>query len=372
MKNNVEELKRLLFLSEYKNSTENKELIKENIDSLLESKQTEQQAMSLLTKGGAQNPESLINQFKQFDKSKNQVLLPTIAGAYLEHNNINDLRALFKTVSDFVNSNKIPPPQKTDQGYVIKDKTFKNYLKFAEYIHGLEGMSSGLSKWKGEIQTDVDEPPIWEGNGVKIYDGNDVGKCIKYTQGGATGKRYGFCIGQPANTMWQSYRDQKGSTFHYVVDSNRDLNDPLHIVVVDATKYGIELTDANNITGNVAEFGRDANAYLEYLKKKGAPVDKIFVNKPKTPEEEAETAKLGSRNTDLNWFKDLSFEEKSKYIGRGHLLSDEQFDYLWQFKNDKGGFHLLKQYVSTGQALPEEQFKTLVDTGEANVAKAAE
>ena len=100
-------------------------------------------------------------------------------------------------------------------------------------------------------------------------------------------------------------------------------------------------------------------SYLKYLKSKGVPIN-IFVNKEKTPDEEAEQEKLGSGNPDLNWFKKLSYEEKSKYVGRGHLLSDEQFNYLWDFKNDKGGYHLLHQYVDTGQAIPEEQFNVLV------------
>jgi hypothetical protein len=36
-----------------------------------------------------------------------------------------------------------------------------------------------------------------------------------------------------------------------------DLSDPLHIVVFDMTKYGPELTDDHNRTGNIAEFGRN-------------------------------------------------------------------------------------------------------------------
>jgi len=82
----------------------------------------------------------------------------------------------------------------------------------------------------------------------------------------------------------------------------------------------------------------------------------------KSPEEIEDQKKLGSQNTDLDWFKNLSYKEQSKYIGRGHLLGDEQFEYLWQFKSDKGGLNLLSQYVDTGQAIPEAQFNIL--TGE--------
>lgn len=272
---------------------------------------------------------------------------------------LGDIKQTFATVAEMVNSNKISIPQITEAGYVINGKTFPDYLRLTEYIHGLQGMAKGHAEWKGNINVDTDEPPIWEGNGIAIYDGNDIGKCIKYTTGGLTGKHYGFCIGQPANTMWQSYRDTKTSTFYYIIDKSRELNDPLHIVVLDYTQYGIELTDSNNTTGNIAEYGSDTDGYIQYLKSRGVPTD-IFANKAKTPDEEAEAEKLGNQNQDINWFKNLSFQEKSKYIGRGHPLSDDQFKYLWQFKNDKGGYHLLHQLVDTGQALPEEQFNILV------------
>lgn len=126
---------------------------------------------------------------------------------------------------------------------------------------------------------------------------------------------------------YQSYRDSKGSSFYYIVDTNRDGSDPLHIVVFDNTKHGVELTDANNTTGTIAEFGQDVDGYLDYLKSKGVPVEKL-AHKPKTPEEEEEQKKLGKQNDSLDWFKSLSYEEKSKYIGRGHQLTNDQFDYL--------------------------------------------
>jgi hypothetical protein len=358
-----EKIKRLLYLIEYDNKASKKAIL-ENVDALFESKQTEQQALAILKKGGQDdsNAQSTVNQLRGSDTSKNQVLLPIMAKAYLEvgSGGLPDLLKVFASASEMLNTNKISTPQISDSGYIVNNKTFPTYLRFAEFIHGLEHMAKGHAEWKGKINLETNEPPLWEGGGIQVYDGNDVGKCIKYTTGGLTGKHYGFCIGQPANTMWQSYRDTKTSTFNYVIDSNRDLSDPLHIVVVDATQHGIELTDANNSTGHIAEYGEDADAYLKYLQSKGVPTDKLFYNKPKTPEEEKETKKLGTQNPDINWFKQLSFEEKSKYVGRGHMLSDDQFKYLWDFKNDKGGYHLLHQYLDTGQAIPEAQFNVLV------------
>jgi len=368
MKTLTEEIKRQQTLM---GITINTPVLRESVDLLSESKQTEQQAINVLkqAKKDDNTAQSAVSQFKQFDATKNQVLLPIMAKAYIENRgNVQELGALFTTVSDMINSNKLGIPIISNNGYTVNNKTFPDYLKFAEFIHGTEQMSKGHAEWKGSIGVDGDEPPIWptdpnNKSGIKIYDGNDVGKCIRYGSGGLTGKAYDFCIGKAGlGNMWQSYRDSKTSTFYYIVDSNRDFSDPLHIVVADHTQHGYELTDRSNVTRNIAQYGGDVDAYFQYLQSKGVPTN-IFVNKPKTQGETADQEKLGSENGDLKWFQALSYDEKSKYVGRGHLLSDDQFKYLWQFRNNDGAFRILHQYVDTGQAIPENQFNILVGEG---------
>jgi hypothetical protein len=154
--------------------------------------------------------------------------------------------------------------------------------------------------------------------------------------GGLTGRGYSFCIGQPSNTMYKSYRDTKASSFYFIVDRNHfkenadgsvNLDDPLHIVVFDNTSRGIELTDANNTTGRIDKYGDNTDSYVAYLKSKGVPVDKL-VNRGKTDQEDEEERLLGRPNENLEWFMKLPIEYKSAYIGRGHRLTDAQFDYL--------------------------------------------
>ena len=87
------------------------------------------------------------------------------------------------------------------------------------------------------------------------------------------------------------------------------------------------MTDANNTTGSIDKYGTDENAYVAYLESKGVPVDKL-VNKPKTEQERYEDELLGRPNENLEWFMKLPIEYKSAYIGRGHRLTDAQFDYL--------------------------------------------
>jgi hypothetical protein len=214
-------------------------------------------------------------------------------------------------------------------GYKLKiaDKTFDNFISFSEYVHGKKPADKPNIKTDDEMSV-TKEAPIWEKNGISIYDVPDFETAIRYAQGSLTGRRYSFCIGDPAQRQYQTYRDDKTSTFYFIVDKNKDMSDPLHIVVYDNNDNGIELTDADNKTGNIAEYGSNTTKYQKYLKSKGVPYEQILVNRPKTQKEIEEEKLLGSQNEDLNWFIALPVEMKSKYIGRRYMLTNEQFDYL--------------------------------------------
>ena len=312
--------------------------LKENHDIILESKQTEEISLNILTKNGVGNPESIINNFISGDTSKNQKNLPIMASLYVMGE--NDVKNIIDVVNDYdklIVKNRISPIQITKNGLIIGDKTFTDFIRFSEYIHGEINKYSEKPKGSSVSDDFVNEvKPLWSGNNIDIYEGDNVGKCIKYTLGGLTGRGYSFCIGQPGNTMYKRYRDSKSSSFYYIVDRNKfkknedgsvNLDNPLHIVVFDKTTDDIELTDANNTTGSIAEYGEDVNGYVNYLKSMGVPVNKL-INRPKTAQEKKEDELLGEKIESLEWFKKLPIEYKSAYIGRGHTLTDEQFDYL--------------------------------------------
>jgi len=372
-----EKLKRLLYLVEYNNKT-NKTVLKENVEQLFESKQTEAQALKILQKNNPSANETqlnaLIEQFKQMDRSKNQILLPFIATMHNEEPDVRRLSRTVESINGLMEENKIRTILINQQGkYEIDGRTYDNYLRLTEFIHSLEAMDKGLEKYKEQMITiDTDETPLFENDKIVIYDGNEVGKCIKYGKGALTGRKdsYSFCIGQPdpSSNLWQSYRDRTVSTFYYVVDKARTLDDPLHLVVVDHQEgNNFALTDVNNSTGTIAEFGTDVDAYFNYLKSKGVDVDKVFEHKPVTPEEARINKLLGTQNDSLEWFRNLdpdpveNFKLQMNYIGRGHRLSNEQFKYLWSlYERVPGAYHLLMKYVDTGLALPESQFNILV------------
>jgi len=342
---------------------------------LNESKDTESRGLNILkSKQGIVNPDNIIKQMSQGvtekpelkDKSKNQKNIVYMAYFYDGKINIEDIINVFNEYDSLEIKKRVEPIQMSKTGFKIGNKEFADFLTLSEFIHG---ETNKYSPSGGSVSKDfvADKKPLWSGNNIDIYEGDHVGKCIAYTSGALTGRGYSFCIGQPGNTMYKSYRDMKASTFYYIIDRNRfkkdqdgsvNLDDPLHIVVFDATgikengELRIELTDANNRTGDISEFGKDTKAYIQYLKSKGVPLEKL-VNKAKTEKETKEDEAVGGYNNNLNWFKKLTFELKSSYIGRGHRLTDEQFDFI--VKSDE----LISQYVDTGLQISEHQVNQL-------------
>ena len=353
---------------------------------IYESRQTEDRARAILKE--LPNQENLIAQFRQGDKSNNKINIPLMAYLYTIQvdKNTEQIIELVEQYRELLTKNQIGVAEIKEDGIKIGGKLFSDYLEFAEHIHSFQEARSGDWKISQEEMNNfkAEAKPMWSGNNIDIYNGNNVGKCIAYTHGGLTPISYTFCIGKHGSAnLYKSYRDKSVSTFYFIVDKNKfkldgegnfDDSDPLHMVVFDMTELGPVLTDANNRTGNIAEYGSDTKKYIEYLKSKGVPVEKLFVNRPKTEQEKYENELLGEQNPDLEWFKNLdnpknpNWREPKReegdpkesyykfcYIGRGHLLSDEQFDYLMEYKFEM----LLKKYVDTGVLLPVYQVDNL-------------
>ena len=227
-----------------------------------------------------------------------------------------------------------------------------DYLYWTQVIHTHQADDADKEKSKfkpSEIDFQNEKPILTSSDGkIKVYEANNTEQCI------ILGKGQKFCISQPGNKMWQTYRDRDTSTFYFVYDDTRPADDRLSVVVVDARPNTIVLTDKVNNTGTTldpytGQLTQDSKPYMRYLREKGIDVSKI-VNIPKSPEEQ-QTEKLKRGNSDLNWFVSLSPDYKSKYIGRKHNLTDEQFDYLWENKFTS----LLTQYVKTGLLLNDYQ-----------------
>ena len=242
---------------------------------------------------------------------------------------------------------------------------FSQYSKYLEWTAAMHGMEHEESVKLASRYRPTDEDfsrlsAIFENRdgSIKIYRANNVADAI------ILGKGTTFCISQPGNKMYKSYRDSHEATFYFVFDKNRQ--DDLDIVVVDiGTSGNVLLTDRKNKTGTCEHPDssgvktRDHHAYFNYLKKMGVDLS-IFENVPHNDEEQAENTLLGSQNQSLQWFISLLPAQKSSYIGRGHILTDEQFNFLLTHKLRD----LLEQYVSTGLVLNDFQVDSVLSDRE--------
>jgi hypothetical protein len=325
---------------------------------ILESKATEAQGLGILSKKGVENPETIIQKMAAKDKSSNQKNIPSMAFMYDGNIPLEAVISVFNDYNELEVKRLVPPMQLTKNSIKVGNDEFKDFIKFSEFVHFKSEAKLDKSPEKNQDTSfEPSKKPMWSGNGIDIYFGKNMLRCIEYTQGGLTGKAYSFCIGNPnlSHNMFRSYRSKQGSTFYFIVDRNKfktnpdgtvNLDDPLHMVVFDNTGNGIQLTDAGNNTGRIHEFGTDVNAYIEYLKSKKVPVEKL-IQKPVTPQEQELERKFSVQNPSLDWFKNLDNPKhpdyaepdlepgetaqnyyKSMYIGLGRILSDEQFDFL--------------------------------------------
>jgi len=315
---------------------------------IVESK--EEKTLALELAGDQDNYNQLLSVIPQNQKESDPLLL--LSAYYLSKS--KNLEQIKKDIQDYIpliKNNKMPLI-KVNLQTKQPDKPYDSYIYWTQIIHGHQAEENAKKIQKStpinadlSSQTPIATSPDGQ---IKVYQATNAEQCIML------GKGQKFCISQPGNTMWQSYRDEKISSFYFVYDNSRQ--DNLSIVVVDAKKDGIELTDKANTTGTIQNpwnpQGRDSKPeiYFDYLKEKGINTN-IFKNLPKTTEERRDQNKLGSLNTSISWFVNLSPDEKSKYIGRGHQLTNQQFDYLYNNKF----MRLLTQYVKLGSKVSDYQ-----------------
>ena len=268
---------------------------------------------------------------------------------------------IFKDVANLANRNYISVAHKKNQ-ILLKSKNNEHvfniddpeaFLKFSEKIDFYKTLLMPVNL-KTQTQSE---------NILNIPDGTiTVIKANNVTDAIQLGSGTTWCISQPKNTMYQSYRSLKASTFYFVFDTTKPEGDPLRRVVVDVTRNGIELTDLDNDTGYIKEFGNDYHAYMEYLKSKGVDIGQ-FKNDPYTKKEQEEYEFLTNRAYNLDDFISLGSRAKakniddvySKYIGFGNMLSSDQLKFL--IKNNAK--RLVDQYLNTGNPIHKEDLSLL-------------
>ena len=215
----------------------------------------------------------------------------------------------------------------TKNGIVFGDELYMDFIKFSEEVDALHSVLYPLPP---RSQNKAENSLRFQKGKIQVRKAADKQDAVELGVGSP------WCISDPSQSMWQSYRDAKGSTFYFILDGTREQGDPLRRVVLDVTKGGVvELTDLNNRTGTIKDpydpkkTIKDPSPYLNYLQENNVDLSQ-FVNDPLTEEEIKESELLSNDIYGLESFKNLETRTgisyaKSKYIGRGHKLNNEQF-----------------------------------------------
>ena len=286
-----------------------------------------------------------------------------------------ELQDLFKSYAEMVDKKKLNMvyTKKFATGGLanyklyIKDKSGTeqelDFSKLADIVHAVESEELFAQQKSAAKQYNAQDfgKPTFSNDKVSVYESNSPQLCIKHGIGTS------FCISQPGRSLFSTYRyGKRKSTFYFVFDKTRKESDPLSIVVVDIDENGKPLlTDRRNTTGSIEEFNRHSNStdegklanaleYMQYLKDSLGVDLSIFKSIAHSDEETAAHKKLSSRNTSLDWFKNLTNEEKVQYISYGHVLTNEQFNFVRNYMPS-----LLERYINVGTRLPDEQLEAL-------------
>lgn len=179
---------------------------------------------------------------------------------------------------------------------------------------------------EGENLADTDLSKVYDKDGIEIYKGDDVHKCISYnpTVEKTKKKKYGWCVTQVGNTNYDYYRfGDKAPTFYFVFDRNKTsepehapFKDKWHAFVVQVTADGKDyiVTAADN-RGDIDAKGwenvskivpSDTWSRIKGLEKYFQPIKLSSVERGR---------KFASgKSLSLDEFKELDQDEKILYI----------------------------------------------------------
>lgn len=188
--------------------------------------------------------------------------------------------------------------------------------------------SQGVAGEDDDNYATTDADKIYDKNGLEIYKGDDVNKCISYSPRLDSGKKkYGWCVTTPGNTNYDFYRfEERSPTFYFVFDRNKPsepdhspFTDKWHAFVVQVNKNPKQdetyrITSANNDADTKASKWEniqkivppDTWERIKGLKDYFKPIDL-------SPVERGRKFASG-KNLSLDEFKELSTEEKILYI----------------------------------------------------------
>jgi len=259
-------------------------------------------------------------------------------------------------------------PKRLQQGEAFLDPRNWEWQAFEQILDALFPSQKAAGEQDENLAaTDADK--VYDKDGIEIYKGDDVHKCISYNPVSKETKRkkYGWCVTQIGNTNYDYYRFAESSpTFYFVFDRSKTsdpehspFTDKWHAFVIQVNKDGESyvITSANNDADRRVDSWEgiskivpsDTWSKIKNLKQYFKPIALSSVERGR---------KFASgKNLSLEEFKELSQDEKILFIqGKAskNTISKDILDILPKYKIDLEGRSttLANVAIDSGQEFP--------------------
>lgn len=228
-----------------------------------------------------------------------------------------------------------------------------------------------LNKDEKSIYNPDSTDVIYEDENVVIVSGSTMGKCVIYGKGNT------WCISRTdASNMFQSYRYIDRATIYFVLLKKRDKGDvekELVILNYPNSGYGIaDKTNKGNRSGGPSVAVKWSQVEQEIPELKG--LENKFAKNPPTEDEIKYSSLVRETTSETDFYKFILsntrnlFVEGTKitpqtfmrdYMNNKGYLQDNQFISLWEKRNNKIVEEIIMEYLKTGKAITEYQFKLI-------------
>ena len=264
-------------------------------------------------------------------------------------------------------------PKKLQQNDAFLDPRNWGWQEFEQMLDALFPSQKQVSGEDINL-AETDANKIYNKNGIEIYKGDDVHKCISYNPVSQTTKRkkYGWCVTQIGNTNYDYYRfGDKAPTFYFIFDRSKPstpehskFNDKWHAFVIQVNK------DNNSYIVTSADNDRDAPAKSWEDVSNIVPKDtwekiknlKDYFKPISLSSTERGRKFASGKNLSLDEFKELSQDEKILYVqGKAskNALTPEILAILPKYKISLEGRSttLANVAIDSGQKFPYSLLK---------------
>jgi hypothetical protein len=260
-------------------------------------------------------------------------------------------------------------PKRLLQNNLYLDPRNWQWQPFEQALDSLFPSQKQVTGEEGDNEATTDADKIYDKDGIEIYQGDDVHKCISYNPVDTQTKRkkYGWCVTQIGNTNYDYYRFAESSpTFYFVFDRSKEstpehspFKDQWHafVIQVNANGESYVITSADNRGDTKAKSWEtipeivpaDTWAKIKNLKQYFKPIALSAVERGRKF--------VSGKNLSLDEFKELNQDEKILYVqGKAskNTLSNDILSILPQYKISLEGRSttLANVAIDSGQTFP--------------------